>query len=143
MKQKLSILAALFVIGSAHASSNIPLPVPGDGTVQPKFGKLAVPMNLLPLNLYYNVTCHVDNAVNSNVAMSFSADSSSAGATKISLNGVTLATRQGNLKPGSNEVRFETIVTYSSNNSLYFMDLDDTYSVRVSDCVASPMVGSK
>ena len=138
MKKILSAAVSLLLIGTSYATSNITLPIPGDGAVHSNFGKLSVSLNLLPQGIQYDVTCHVtSDETKENVVINLAGNSM-----ELYLNGKRLNT-QGNLNPGNNEVKWARLATYSKDNVVSFMNLDDTYSVKVTDCVASPMIGFK
>ncbi len=147
MKKALVLAALLLSAAIAHAqpavTSDIPIPVPGDGTVAPG-STLYVPLDGLMANIYYTVDCKVTNNSSVNVGMQFgyscSIGACTASQPNFTLNGALLnSANQGMLKPGLNDMQGPAISLYNNPNKgnvLTFVNADDTTPVQVSNCVA-------
>ena len=144
--KKLALVALnLLLAGNAMAGSSINLPDVGVINPSPKEGsKLLVSLDRLVKNVTYVVTCQIENTRIEPIDMRFEAVSMPNGGNvnygKFTMNGKELYYQQGSAVGGPNTFTVE-IATGGSGNSLAMTNLDDTDTVTVRSCVATPRIG--
>lgn len=137
--------------GSAFAiapvsSSMLNVPVPNNGLVQPKGGKLSVRLSGVLINhVVYSVTCHVNNPNGADgILLKFDTYgtycSTMGGCSDLMVNGNIPSSYQVNLTQPDNTITFPKITTeaFDQSGSISFQNLDNTASIVVSNCTAVP-----